>query len=85
MPGVPSKVLAAFKTSWAGLRPMTPDRRPLIGAVLGFEGLVAATGHSSVGIFLAPLTARLVADAVEGKSSLLSHPELYNPIRFMDS
>ncbi len=73
-PWTPWLKSAAFKTSWAGLRPMTPDRGPLIGAVLVFEGLVAATGHSSVGIFLAPLTARLVVDAVEGKASLLSHP-----------
>lgn len=75
---------AEFKTSWAGLRPMTPDRRPLIGWVPGFDGLVAATGHSSVGIFLAPLTARLVADAVEERPTLLSHPELYAPRRFMN-
>ncbi len=75
---------AEFKTSWAGLRPMTPDRRPFIGLVPGFPGLVAATGHSSVGIFLAPLTAQLVADAGEGRPSRVSHPALYAPLRFMD-
>jgi len=40
----------------AGLRPATPDNRPLIGAS-DTEGLIYATGHYRNGILLAPLTA----------------------------
>jgi glycine oxidase len=44
----------------AGLRPGTPDNRPLIGPG-GLDGLVLATGHHRHGVLLAPAT----ADAVE--------------------
>jgi glycine oxidase len=43
----------------AGLRPGTPDNRPLIGRAS--ERVVHATGHYRNGILLAPLTAQLVA------------------------
>ena len=50
-----------------GLRPATPDDRPIIGASGRIEGLVYATGHYRNGVLLAPITARIVADIVEGK------------------
>lgn len=43
----------------AGLRPGTPDNRPLIGA-LGPSGLLVATGHGRNGMLLAPATADAV-------------------------
>ncbi|HYZ27468.1 MAG TPA: glycine oxidase ThiO [Thermoleophilaceae bacterium] len=43
----------------AGLRPATPDNRPLIGRAS--ERLIYATGHYRNGILLAPLTAQRVA------------------------
>ena len=56
----------ALTETWAGLRPGTPDGLPRIGAT-ALEGLYDATGHYRNGILLStPLTARLVADAVEG-------------------
>ncbi|MEO6912960.1 MAG: glycine oxidase ThiO [Candidatus Baltobacteraceae bacterium] len=60
--------LGSFSVSetWAGLRPGTPDERPFLGATpLG--GYFLATGHYRNGILLAPVTARYVADAIEGK------------------
>jgi glycine oxidase len=47
----------------AGLRPATPDGRPVIGAA-GRPGLLWATGHGRNGVLLAPLTAELVLDAL---------------------
>jgi glycine oxidase len=44
----------------AGLRPATPDNRPLIGRAS--QRVVNATGHYRNGILLAPLTAQRVAD-----------------------
>ncbi|HUU85697.1 MAG TPA: glycine oxidase ThiO [Phycisphaerae bacterium] len=61
IPGLADASVAAF---WAGLRPGTPDRRPYIGPVPGFEGLIAATGHYRTGVALAPITAEVVADFV---------------------
>src|SRR3954454_6844142 len=43
----------------AGLRPATPDNRPLIGRAS--ERVIHATGHYRNGILLAPLTAQRVA------------------------
>jgi D-amino-acid dehydrogenase len=55
--------------AWAGLRPLTPDGLPVIGAVLGVDGLFVATGHGMLGITLAPATAELVAPLVLGERS----------------
>ncbi|MFB9278913.1 glycine oxidase ThiO [Cohnella cellulosilytica] len=52
---------------WAGLRPATLDGRPLIGSVPGVPELVLACGHYRNGILLAPATAALVGDLLEGK------------------
>jgi glycine oxidase len=51
--------------SWAGLRPGTPDGLPYLGAT-SLAGFFLAAGHYRNGILLAPVTARLVADAIEG-------------------
>jgi len=50
----------------AGLRPTTPDNAPVLGRSDEVDGLVWATGHHRNGILLAPLSADIVADAVEG-------------------
>jgi glycine oxidase len=44
----------------AGLRPATPDNRPLIGRAS--DRVIHATGHYRNGILLAPLTAQRVAE-----------------------
>ena len=54
---------------WAGLRPGTPDRRPILGPS-GVEGLVLATGHFRNGILLAPITAKHLTEYIaNGKFS----------------
>jgi glycine oxidase len=55
-----------FAGTIAGLRPGTPDNRPLVGRG-AVEGLVLATGHFRNGILLAPLTADAVAATLAGK------------------
>jgi glycine oxidase len=49
----------------AGLRPGTSDNLPLIGPS-GVEGLIWATGHYRNGILLAPLTANLLVEELDG-------------------
>ena len=53
---------AAFVGGRAGVRPATPDGRPIIGPVPGVEGLTVATGHDAVGMILSPGTAELVVN-----------------------
>jgi glycine oxidase len=56
--------------SWAGLRPVTPDGRPLIGPDPEVAGLWYATGHGRKGILLGPLTGEIIGDLVlEGATS----------------
>lgn len=55
--------------TWAGLRPATPDERPFLGAT-PLQGYYLACGHYRNGILLAPATARVLADAVEGVGSV---------------
>jgi glycine/D-amino acid oxidase-like deaminating enzyme len=50
---------------WHGLRPCTPDGLPVIGSR---NGVILATGHGMLGVTLAPLTGRLVADVVAGRA-----------------
>lgn len=55
---VPSIGEARVLGSWWGIRPITPDGRPIIARV--GDGLVVATGHGSQGVILGGGTARLV-------------------------
>lgn len=49
---------------WAGLRPCTPDGLPVIGPLDGDGRVVVASGHATLGLTLAPITGRLVAELV---------------------
>ncbi|MED5330793.1 MAG: glycine oxidase ThiO [Planctomycetota bacterium] len=59
------------ETHWAGLRPATPDRLPYLGESKNVEGLILACGHFRNGILLAPGTARLVGQLVDGENPLV--------------
>jgi len=65
---VPGLADAAFLGAWAGLRPGTPDRLPLVGPWPGCDGLLLAAGHHRSGVLLSPLTAEWVRDLVLGKA-----------------
>jgi glycine oxidase len=61
---VPHTWTASFLAARVGLRPGTPDNLPVIGRSRVMPGLLYATGHFRNGVLLAPLTARIVADAL---------------------
>jgi len=67
--------------SYAGLRPWSPDHRPLIGPVEAVPGFYLAAGHEGAGIGLAPVTGRLITDWVTG-SELPSFAAEVRPDRF---
>lgn len=48
----------------SGLRPYTPDSKPLIGYTEELEGFFIAAGHEGDGISLAPATGKMVADLI---------------------
>jgi glycine/D-amino acid oxidase-like deaminating enzyme len=76
---LPSLAGTPVLSAWWGLRPMTPDDRPLIGSVA--EGLVVATGHGSQGIILGGGTGSLVAALVTGEEPPFD-PAPFEPGRF---
>src|SRR5436190_20949094 len=51
---------------WRGLRPCTPDGLPYIGRTTRARNVVIAAGHAMMGVCLAPVTAKLAADAIDG-------------------
>lgn len=55
---------AEVATSWAGLRPGSPDRLPILGRLPGWSNVTVATGHFRNGILLAPITAKLVTQLI---------------------
>jgi glycine oxidase len=57
---------AAELRSWAGVRPCSTIRRPIIAPLPGRENVILATGHHRNGILLAPITAQLVTALVTG-------------------
>ena len=54
-------------TFWCGLRPMTPDGTPIIGAT-PVRHLLLATGHGTLGWTMAAGTGRVIADLVSGRA-----------------
>jgi D-amino-acid dehydrogenase len=51
---------------WCGLRPMTPDGTPIVGAT-PLKNLLLATGHGTLGWTMAAGTGRVIADLVSGR------------------
>ena len=52
---------------WCGLRPMTPDGTPVVGATR-LPNLYLATGHGTLGWTMAAGTARVMADVISGRA-----------------
>ncbi len=73
---LPAVAEYALVETAAGLRPGSPDNRPLIGTLE--PGLMVATGHGRNGMLLAPVT----ADAVVGMLHGLPGPAVTDPQRF---
>ena len=53
---------------WCGLRPMTPDGTPVLGAT-PVSNLFLATGHGTLGWTMAAGTGRILADVISGRSA----------------
>ena len=66
------------QATWAGLRPCLPDGLPAIGRSPEVPNTIIATGHSMLGLTLAPLTgiavARLIAEEDPGIDLSLVRP-----------
>ena len=59
---VPALEEASIVEEWAGFRPITEDRWPILGPDPEMEGLFYATGYGRTGILFAPLAGKVVAE-----------------------
>jgi glycine oxidase len=81
LPALRDEKGAPMIEAWAGLRPAAPDMLPVIGR----DGDVLwAAGHFRNGILLAPATAQIVADLIEGKEPVVKL-DAFAPKRFSAS
>jgi glycine/D-amino acid oxidase-like deaminating enzyme len=62
---VPHVADMRIQESWAGLRPGSPDKLPMLGKT-SMQNYFVATGHYRNGILLAPITAQIIADMICG-------------------
>lgn len=84
IPALGSTVDAPMVESWAGLRPAAPDLLPALGACAegrSREGHFVASGHYRNGILLAPATAAVISDLLEGKAPSVDLAA-FSPLRF---
>ncbi|MBO9205350.1 MULTISPECIES: NAD(P)/FAD-dependent oxidoreductase [Niastella] len=66
---------------WYGLRPLTPDGLPYIGAHSKYSNLVIAGGHAMLGVSLAAATGKLVEELI-GKKGTSIEIGAFRPERF---
>jgi len=60
---------------WSGLRPMTPDGTPVVGAT-PIENLLLNTGHGTLGWTMACGSAQVLADLVSGRAPAIRTDDL---------
>jgi D-amino-acid dehydrogenase len=77
---LPSAPRDSVQEQWAGLRPMTPDGLPVIGAVPGTVNAFVATGHAMLGVTLGPVTGEAIAGLLAGECDERLRP--FDPARF---
>jgi glycine oxidase len=76
----PGLAQARLEATWAGLRPGSPDGRPLLGEWTGLP-VVTACGHYRNGILLAPWSGKQIGRViVEGGA--IEQAALFSPHRF---
>lgn len=54
---------------WKGLRPCSPDGLPYIGFAPNYSNVLVGSGHSMMGISLAPATGKILAELHQQKST----------------
>ena len=67
-------------SEWCGLRPMSPDGLPFVGALGDIAGLSVAVGHGNLGLTLSAVTGQMVANQITGTGDPRLAP--FSPARF---
>lgn len=78
----PGLATAPVVRTWAGLRPYSIDKHPLIGEWPELRGCWIAAGHEGLGISLAQITGLLIAQQIAGVATAVDAAP-YRPGRFV--
>ena len=52
---------------WSGMRPCSVDGLPYIGRVKSYKNVIVATGHSMMGVSMAPATGKIIEELISEK------------------
>ncbi len=66
---------------WSGMRPCSPDGLPYIGFAQRWDNLLFGTGHSMMGVSLAPATGKILSDLVLNRE-LRTAVNVFSPDRY---
>ena len=77
---IPALADMRIHDAWAGLRPGSPDKLPILGET-SLPGYYAATGHYRDGIMLAPITAQGMSELITGGEQEFDL-QPFSPLRF---
>lgn len=66
---------------WVGLRPISPDGLPYVGAVRRYDNLYTSTGHSMMGMSLSLASGNIISELITGGNPELAHP-MIDPNRY---
>ena len=64
-----------------GLRPVSDDDLPVIGALPGADNVYVASGHGANGLLLGPVSGRVIADLVGDRAPAVDLTS-FSPGRF---
>lgn len=79
LPALSDRLTPAAGRLWSGLRPVTPDGRPLLGET-SIQGMYLNAGHGPMGWTMACGSASLLADTISGRSPAID-PAPFEPTR----
>ncbi len=68
---LPALAAAQAVRHWAGLRPGSPDNIPVIDRHPDFDNVFVNAGHYRYGVTMAPASAELLADLMDGRTPAL--------------
>ncbi len=78
---IPALSGLAFREAWAGFRPATDDKLPILGPSTVHPHVLYATAHFRSGILLSAITGEVIADLVKGRKPSFDLTP-YSPRRF---
>jgi glycine oxidase len=61
---VPALSMRPIQQAWAGLLPVTPDTRPILGPVPFWENVTLACGYNGYGLLLSASTGDMIAEQI---------------------